>query len=259
VAELAVQEEGDIVGGTHMDIVTGHLVRELGGNGAGLGDLLGFQAFSFEHIKKVGIAAEVQLVGLLQFDAAVDEELGKDAVDNGSADLGLDIIADDGEAVVGETGAPVGAGADEDRDAVDETATGLEDLFDIPLGSGLGADGQVVEDDVGLGLLEEFDDIGGGARGLLNDLGEVFTEAVMGHAASDFDAGGRDVAELEGVVREGVDSLGEVLADFILIDIDGRHEFDITDVVTAQIDMHETRDGILLPCITVVIDALHQG
>ena len=45
-----------------------------------------------------------------------------------------------------------GSRGDEDRDAVDEGAAGLEDLLDVPLGGHLRADRQVVDDHVGLGL-----------------------------------------------------------------------------------------------------------
>jgi len=56
-------------------------------------------------------------------------------VDDSGADLGLDVIADDREAPVSEAGGPIRAGADEDGDAVDEAAAGLEALFDLPFGS----------------------------------------------------------------------------------------------------------------------------
>ena len=58
-----------------------------------------------------------------------------------------------------------------------------ERLLDVPLGRLLGADGQVVDEDVGLRLLEDADDVGGRAGGLRDDLAEVLAEAVVRHAA----------------------------------------------------------------------------
>jgi hypothetical protein len=112
---------------------------------------------------------------------------------------------------------PVLLAGDEHRDAVDHRAAGLEDLLDVPLGRLLGADGQVGDDDVGLGLLEHLDDVDVEPGRLGDLLGEVLAEAVVGHAALDGDAQVRDVLldELDRVVLAGPDRLGEVLADLL--------------------------------------------
>ena len=52
----------------------------------------------------------------------------------------------------------------------------------------------------------------------------------------------RHVAELVGVVGGGEDGLGEVLADLVLVDVDGRDEVDVADVVAAEVDVHEAGD-----------------
>ena len=50
-------------------------VADLRGDGLGLGDLLGLQAVALEHVLEVHVAADVQLHGALQDDAAVLEQL----------------------------------------------------------------------------------------------------------------------------------------------------------------------------------------
>jgi hypothetical protein len=50
------------------------------------------------------------------------------------ADLALDVVADDRQAGLRRSALPVLLAGDEDRDAVDERAAGLEDLLDVPLG-----------------------------------------------------------------------------------------------------------------------------
>ncbi len=95
---------------------------------------------ALQHIEEIGIAAEIQLVGSFQLDAAIAEEPGQNAVHDGGADLRLDIIADHRQAAFDEAILPVFLAGDEDRDAVDQTAAGFENLFDIPLGGFLGAD-----------------------------------------------------------------------------------------------------------------------
>ena len=71
------------------------------------------------------------------------------------ADLALDVVADDRHAALLEAILPVLLAGDEDRDAIDEAAAGLEHLLDIPLGRHLGANRQIGDDDVGLGVLQD--------------------------------------------------------------------------------------------------------
>ena len=106
--------------------------------------------------------------------------------------------------------------------------------------------GQVGDDDVGAGLLEDLDDVDGRARRLGDLLGEVLAEAVVGHAALDGDAQVRDVFldELDRVVLAGPDRLGEVLADLVRVDVERGRELDVADVVAAEVDVHEARDAL---------------
>ena len=96
-AELAVIQPGHIIRRADMHITRLQLVGHHAGHRASLGDLLGFQAFAFEHVHEVGVAAEVELVGMVQMHAAVNEEAGQHAVHNGGAYLALNVIADDGQ------------------------------------------------------------------------------------------------------------------------------------------------------------------
>ena len=51
---------------------------------------------------------------------------------------------------------------------------------------------------------------------------------------------------------------GEVLADLVGVDVEGRHELDVADVVAAEVDVHETRDELVVGGVAVVVDALHE-
>ena len=51
------------------------------------------QAFAFEHVVEVGVAAEVELVGAVDLDAAVAEEAREHAVHDRGPDLGFDVVA----------------------------------------------------------------------------------------------------------------------------------------------------------------------
>ena len=154
---------------------------------------------------------------------------------------------------------PVRLARDEHRHAVDHRDAGLEDLLGVPLRRGLGADREVVDDDVGARLLEDLDDVGRLARCLLDDLGEVLADAVVRHAARDRDARLRHVGELDRVVRVRPDRVGEVDADLALDDVERGRELDVGDVVAAEVDVHEPRDERVTVGVLVVLDALEEG
>ena len=62
-----------------------------------------------------------------------------------------------------------------------------------------------------------------------------------------------------GVVRLGVDRLGQVLADLVLVDVEGRHELDVADVVAAEVDVHQPRDEVVGLGVLVVVAALDEA
>ncbi len=195
---------------------------------------------------------------MLELHAALVEEARQRAVHDRRADLRLDVVADDRQPGLLEAVVPVVLARDEDGDAVDEAAAGLEHLLDVPLGRLLGADRQVGDDDVGLRVLEDLDDVGRLARRLRDLLREVLAEAVVRHAAVDRHVEVRDVGELDRVVLAGPDRLGEVLADLLLVDVERGGELDVADVVAAEVDVHEARDSAVRVGVLVVLDALHE-
>src|SRR5674476_1050256 len=162
VGPLAVLQPLDVVARADVDVLGAHVVVELAGDGVGLADLLGLKALALEHVEEVGVSAYVELAGTLELDAALAHKTSEDAVHDGGADLALDVVADDRHAGLDEALLPVRLAGEEHRDAVDHGAAGGEDLLRIPLGGLFAADGEVVDHDVGLRLLEDTDDVGGG-------------------------------------------------------------------------------------------------
>ncbi len=242
-----------------VDVVGVHLVVEHRRDGVGLRDLLRLQPLALEHVQEVGVAAEVQLVGPVEADAAIHEQAGQDAVADRRADLALDVVADDRQALLGEAALPVRLAADEDRDRVDEADAGLERLLDVPLRRLLGTDRQVRDHDVDLALLEDADDVGRRAGRLLDDLAEVLAEAVVGHAPLDRDVELRDLLEDERVVRLRVDRFRQVLADLVLVDVEGGDELDVADVIAAEVDVHEAGHEVGRLGVLVVVAALDEA
>ncbi len=242
-----------------MDVLGGQLVAHDRGDRVGLGDLLRVQPLALEHVVEVHVAADVELRGALDADAAVVEEAGELAVDDRRPDLGLDVVADDRQAGLFEALVPVVLAGDEDRQAVDEADAGLERLLDVPLGRVLGADRQVTDQHVRLGLLEDADDVSGFARRLGDLLLQVLAEAVEGHAALDLDAEVGHLGELDRVVLARPDRLGEILADLLGVDVEGGDELDVADVVAAQVDVHQAGHFLGGVGVLVVLDALDEA
>src|SRR6185369_4548275 len=224
-----------------------------------LRDLLRLEALALEHVEEVGVAADVQLHRLVEMHAALAEEAREDAVRDRRADLRLDVVADDRNAGLLEAPLPVGLTRDEHRHAVHHRAAGGEDLLRVPLGRFLGADREVVDDDVRAGLLENPDDVVGLAGSLFEDLGEVLADSVVRHPTGDLDAGLRHVGELVRVVGMCPDRVGEVLSDLVLRDVERCRELDVRDVVAAQVDVHEAGHELLGIRVLVVLDSLQEG
>src|SRR5204863_9127526 len=78
------------------------------------------------------------------------------------------------------------------------------------------------------------------------------------HAALDLDPDRRHVAELHGVVGPGENRLREVEPDLVLVDVERGDELDVADVVAAQVDVHQARDGFLGRRAAVVMNPLDQ-
>ena len=48
------------------------------------------------------------------------------------------------------------------------------------------------------------------------------------------------------------------LPTFVGVDVEGRHELDVADVVAAEVDVHETGDELVVRGVAVVVHALHE-
>src|SRR3546814_6188310 len=110
VAPFAVAEPRNVVAWADMRVLGRQRMAELARDGAGLGNLLGFEALAFEHVLEVRVAAEIELVGAIQAHPALAKQVCQHAMDDGSADLRLDVVADDRQAALGKPAAPVEIG-----------------------------------------------------------------------------------------------------------------------------------------------------
>ncbi len=81
----------------------------------------------------------------------------------------------------------------------------------------------------------------------------------MGHAPHHGHIQLGHVAKLIGIVRFGEDCFRKVLPHFGHIDINSQCELDIANMVTAEINMHQSRHGGVIGRILVKLHTLNQG
>ena len=248
-----------MVAGANVNLVGVDFRIHLGSNGAGLGDFLGHQPFPFQHIEKVGVAAEVQLIGVLNGSAPVCEQAGQNPVQDGGPHLGFDVVADNRHAPFLEAVAPVGFPGDKDRDAVDHSAAGVKDLLGVPLGRHFAAHRQVVDDHIHLPLFEDAGNVGGGMVGLFDQMGNIAADAVVGHSPFHRHAQAGDIGELDGIVGRGENGRGQVLAYLVFVDVKGGHHLDVLDAVVADLVVHHPGNLPGGGDFHILVDSLHQG
>src|SRR3954447_682996 len=132
IGPLAIGEPWNVVARTDMNAAIGQRYIELAEYGLCLGNFLRFQALAFKHVLEVGVSAEVELIRAIEPNAAFAKEIDQHAMQDGCADLAFYIVANQGKPASFELAAPEWIRRDEDRDAVDEGASGLQRAARIP-------------------------------------------------------------------------------------------------------------------------------
>src|SRR5438128_3886400 len=265
--DLVVALAGDVVARTDVDAVA----RERGGEHAlhrlGLRAPLGAGARVVQHVEEVRVAAGVQLVRPVEHDAAIVEQLGQHAMNDGRPELRLDVVTHDRDAAALELAGPLRIRDDEHRDAVHERHPGLEAGARVVLGCRLAADREVVDHHLGAAAPEHLDHVDRPALGHHEGLLRRVVAHVLGHAVEDgahLDDHAR--ARQLGVERAGV--VGrcerghlERLTHLALVDVEGTHDLDVARAVAAHVVVHEAdvRVGGLLVGGTIEFDALQEA
>ena len=122
IGPFAIVQPRHMVGRTDVDVVSREgAVLDLAGHRLGLRDLLGLEPVALQHVLEVHVAAHVELVGVVEGQPPVFEQAGENAMDDGGADLALDVVTHDGETGPAEPARPFGVRGDEDGNGIDET------------------------------------------------------------------------------------------------------------------------------------------
>src|SRR5215472_14536752 len=187
------------------------------------------------------------------------EQPRQHAVDDSRADLALDVVADDRQAVLLEASPPGGFAGDEDRNAIDHAAARRERLLHVEARSLLAAHGQVVHQHLGAAVAQGRRDVDRGLGCLIDDLAQVGAQTVERRSALHRDTEVRDLGEAYGVVRFDEQRFGDVATDFAAIDVEGGDDLDVADVVAAEVHVHEARYEGVGGGVAILVDALDEG
>ena len=161
------------------------------------------------------------------------------------ADLRLDVVADDRDAGLLEAALPVGLARDEDRHAVDHRAARLEDLLGVPLRRRLGADREVVDDDVDARVSLRIPTTSSVSPGAFSTTSERYLPIpswvipretvipVFGTSANL-------------IVSFGCAQIASARSSPTLPSMtsNAADELDVADVVAAEVDVHQARDEL---------------
>ncbi len=233
-------------------------LAQLRGDRLGLRDLLRLQALALEHVHEVHVAADVELVGPVDGDAAVLEQLREHAVRDGRADLALDVVADDRDAGVLELLRPLRGAGDEDGQRVDERDLGVDGALGVELRGLLRADGQVADEDVDLGLAQGGDDVDRLLVGLGDHLAVVLAEAVEVWPRCTVTPVGGTSQILIVLFSLAPIASARSRPTFLRVDVERGDELDVADVVVAELHVHQAGDLGGRVGVLVVLDALDQ-
>ena len=80
----------------------------------------------------------------------------------------------------------------------------------------------------------------------------------MCHPALNLDPELGHVGELDRVVLARPNRLGQILPDLGRVDVEGRGEDDVTNLIAAEVDVHEPRHELLRVGALVELDTLHE-
>ena len=169
-------------------------------------------------------------------------------MDDGGAELRLDVVADDRQPLVAEALLPRGIAGDEHRHAVDHRDARFERAFHVEARRLFGADRQVVQQHLGARRAQRGDDfvvVGFGRVGANERL--VRRVVLMCSAMPSSTRPMRTVTPLVGSVAvehggaigQREDRFGEVASDLARVDVERGNELDIGRAIIADSPVHQ--------------------
>jgi hypothetical protein len=179
-------------------------------------------------------------------------------MDDRRADLTLDVVADDRKAAQAEALGPFRARSNEDRDAIDEGAAGLERLQRIPLGRLLRADRQIADDHVSGRVAKDGGDVSDAGVGFLDPTSDILADTVEGRSAVHLDALWENVGETGRIVWFCKDCFGDVAIDLVLVDVESGRDLDVLQTIAADLGVHQAGRRFVSGGVRIELQALNE-
>lgn len=101
--------------------------------------------------------------------------------------------------------------------------------------------------------------IHGRSLGFGDVVAQVTAEAVEGRLPPHDHSAARQLREDPGVVGLALQGFGQVAPDLACMDVEGRSDLDVADVVTADPGIHQAGDHGVLGGVAIVGESLHEG
>lgn len=193
---------------------------DLAGDRASLRQLLGHHTLALEHVLEIGVAAEVELIRVIQFHATLAEQIGEHTVHDGRAHLTLDVVAHDRQTREFEAPSPVRIGCDEHRNTIHERAPGLYRTQRIPFRRTLRAHWQMRDQHLRAGFFQHLHDIRFVLVRFDQVIFQIATDAIERAATMNFDTELRQLGEDARVVRVRKQRFREIFTDLMGGDVE---------------------------------------
>ena len=261
--DLVVMLPGNVVGGTDVDVRILESLVELRLDGLGLGELLRLEPLALQHVEEVGIPGGIELIGPIEGDATVGEKPRQRAMDDGRANLALDVVADDRQARVAEFLRPFRIRGEEDGHAIDHRNASLQARFCVMLDGRVGSDRQIAQQHLGARLAQGLRDVGRLEVGRTKRDIVVVVRHMRGHAVElrthldDNVRDGQRTLEDTRVVRLGEDRLLKRPADLADVDVERGDELNIARAIAPHRLAHHAVQS-RIAAAPIILNALHQ-
>src|SRR5215471_3130919 len=264
--DFVVELPRNVIARTDVNVFVGQALVHDRLNGFGLGSFLRAEPGPAQHIEEIGVAAGVELIGAFDFDAALPEKIDNGAMKHSRTELRFDVVTNNGEVFVGKTFGPGRIAGDENGDIVDESDPGFERAAGIELGRLFRTDGEIIDHDLGGGILELGNDLfaGGfffqgkkGAERIMigHMLGVAVEDAAHFHDRTDESD---IIAKNLGAIRWRKDRFADVEPNFAAVDVKRGDDFDIARAVGTDLFMHEAHGGAIDRRAAVKVDSLDE-
>ena len=173
------------------------------------------------------------------------------------ANLAFDVVADQGKSALFEAATPDRIGCNENGNAINVGASGFQRARRIPLARLLRPDGKIGNEHVRSGAYKAFGDVDRRLVRFLDIVAQVTTESVQRRTAPDGHSGWLGFGKtLCYWVRRR--SLLQRHARPCCADVERGRNLDVSDMIAAQLNIHQAGKWFVGASVGVVRETLHE-